>query len=64
MGRTLYKRFGCRKTVDRSFGRVREKEAYAIEVDSFKGNEDFKHILGYLNTAIDKQKKGAGGSVK
>lgn len=64
MGRTLYKRFGCRKTVDRSFGRVWEKEAYAMEVDSFKDNEDFKHILGYLNTAIDKQKKGAGGSVK
>lgn len=64
MGRTLYERFGCRKTVDRSFGRVWEREACAMEVDSFKDNEDFKHILGYLNTATDKQKKGVGGSAK
>lgn len=64
MARTLYKRFGCRKTVDRSFGRVWESTAFAMEVDSFADNEDFKYILGYLNTSADKQKKGAKGNVK
>lgn len=64
MANTLYKRFGCRKTVERSFGKVWEQEAYAMEVDSFKDNEDFKHILGYLNTSSNSQKKGASGNVK
>lgn len=64
MANTLYKRFGCRKTVDRSFGKVWEQEAYAMEVDSFKDNDDFKHILGYLNTSGSNQKKGASGNVK
>lgn len=64
MANTLYKRFGCRKTVERSFGKVWEQEVYAMEVDSFKDNEDFKHILGYLNTSSNSQKKGASGNVK
>ena len=64
MANTLYKRFGCRKTVDRSFGKVWEQEANAMEVDSFKDNDDFKHILGYLNTSSSNQKKGASGNVK
>lgn len=61
---TLMKRFGARKTVDRQFGKVWEKEVIIAEVDSFKDNEEFRDILGYINTAIDKQKKGEGGYAK
>lgn len=61
---TLQKRFGCRKTVDRSFGMVWERSVIIIDVDSFADNSDFQHILGYINTAVDKQKKGLSGNVK
>lgn len=61
---TLMKRFGARKTVDRSFGKVWEKSVVIAEVDSFKDNEEFRDILGYINTATDKQVKGAGGFEK
>lgn len=61
---TLQKRFGCRKTVDRFLGRVWEKEVVLMEVDSFKANSEFKELLGYINTATNKQKKGVTGSVK
>ena len=61
---TLMKRFGARKTVDKQFGKVWEKEIVLAEVDSFKDNEEFREILGYINTATDKQKKGAGGFAK
>lgn len=65
MTETLYSRFGCRKTVDKvkfpDRTVVFEKTATLTEVDSYKGNEDFKTILGYINTAPDKQKKGASG---
>lgn len=61
---TLQKRFGCRKTVDRFAGKVWEKEVVLMEVDSFKANSEFKELLGYINTATNKQKKGVMGSVK
>lgn len=61
---TLQKRFGCRKTVDRVLGRVWEKEVVLMEVDSFKANSEFKELLGYINTATNKQKKGVTCSVK
>lgn len=61
---TLQKRFGCRKTVDRVLGRVWEKEVVLMEVDSFKANSEFKELLGYINTATNRQKKGVTGSVK
>ena len=35
-----------------------------MEVDSFNGNEEFKDILGYINTEAGKQKKGVMGNVK
>lgn len=37
---------------------------YLAEVDSFKDNKDFEKVLGYLNTATDKQLKGALGREK
>ena len=61
---TLNKRFGCRKTIDKFYGKVLEKPVVLIEVDSFKDNPDFEQILGYINTAVGSQKKGAMGSVK
>ena len=62
--RVLMKRFGCRKTVDRSFGSVWEKKVVLMEVDSFKDNDEFEELLGYINTASKAQKKGVLGDVK
>ena len=64
VAKTLNKRFGCRKTVDKSFGMVWKRKVFLMDVDSFKGNTDFEEILGYINTAIDAQKKGVMGNVK
>ena len=65
---TLQKRFGCRKTVDKikvgSQTMIFERDVVLMEVDSFTGNGEFKEILGYINTAGDKQKKGVSGNVK
>ena len=64
METTLNKRFGCRKTVDKSFGYVWERTVILMDVDSFKDNEEFEQLLGYINTAVDKQRKGALGDVR
>lgn len=64
MATALNKRFGCRKTVDKSFGYVWERTVILMDVDSFKDNEEFEQLLGYINTAVDKQRKGALGDVR
>lgn len=64
MAETLYKRFGCRKSVDKYQGIVFEKTVTLTAVDDYPDNEAFKDILGYINTSPDKQKKGKDGSVK
>lgn len=64
MQNTLFKRFGCRKTVNKSFGVVWEKDVVLMQVDSFNGNSDFEYLLGYINTAVESQKKGVMGDVK
>lgn len=64
MATTLNKRFGCRKTVDKSFGYVWERTVILMDVDSFKDNEEFEQLLGYINTAVDKKRKGALGDVR
>lgn len=66
---TLQKRFGCRKTEDKiklGIGKTVtfERDVVLMEVDSFKDNAEFQKLLGYINTATDKQKKGVSGSVK
>ena len=65
---TLMKRFGARKTEDKMKlgGKtiIHEKKVVILEVDSLKNNEEFKDILGYINTTTDKQKKGASGFAK
>lgn len=68
MSNTLYRRFGCRKSVDRikigDMSMVFERPVVLMDVDSFKENEEFRKILGYINTSPDKQKKGVTGNVK
>lgn len=61
---TLNKRFGCRKTVDKSYGQVWEKSVILMDVNSFNGNTDFEQILGYINTLVENQQKGVMGDVK
>lgn len=39
-------------------------EAFMIEVDSFKDSDDLRQLLGYINTAEDKQRKGGHGTIK
>lgn len=39
-------------------------EAFMIEVDSFKDSDDLRELLGYINTAEDKQRKGGHGTIK
>lgn len=64
--KTLNRRFGCRKTVERSpySGSVFEQTVMLTEVDSVQPTDEFRDILGYLNTATNKQKKGTGGYAK
>lgn len=65
---TLRKRFGCRKTVDKmKLGKTTmtfEKPVLLIDIDTLNNNDEFKEILGYINTAGDSQKKGVLGNVK
>lgn len=66
---TLRKRFGCRKSADvfkKSDGTktVFEKTVMLAEVDSCQKTVEFRELLGYINTATDKQKKGASGGIK
>ena len=65
---TLYRRFGCRKTIDKmkigDTSLVFEKSVVLMDVSSFEGNSEFREILSYINTDPDKQKKGAAGDVK
>lgn len=60
---TLRHRFRCTKSRTR-YGIKLEQHSYAIEVDSLAHSSEFQKLLGYINTAKDKQKKGISGSVK
>ena len=55
---TLSNRFGNRSSEGR------DVSTFMIDVEDFKDNEEFREILGYLNTAKDKQIKGDGGYAK
>ena len=65
---TLVERFKCRKTVDsikyKGKKYVLGKEEILIEVDSLRDNDEFRELLGYINTASEKQKKGVSGGIK
>ncbi|MDP0056936.1 minor capsid protein [Glaesserella parasuis] len=60
--KTLNKRFGCRLSPEKY---SLKRKIQLAEVDSFKSaKQDLKEVLGYLNTAEDKQKKGVLGEEK
>ena len=59
----LKTRFGCQTSYSVS-GIKFEKSNVLIEVDSCKNSEEFKNLLGYINTAKNKQNKGEGGYAK
>lgn len=55
---TLSWRFGCQQS--QGF----EITAFMINVENFDKSDEFKDLLGFINTAQDKQMKGAGGHAK
>ena len=59
----LKKRFGCQKSYA-SFGLKLKSRSVLIDIDSLKDNKEFKEILGYINTNVEKQVKGEGGYAK
>ena len=59
----LKTRFGCQTSYSVS-GTKFEKSNVLIDVNSCKNSEEFKNLLGYINTAKDKQNKGEGGYAK
>lgn len=60
MSKTLNWRF---KTDDATKG-DKYIASYLIDIDSLSGNDEFRAILGYINTAPDAQQKGEGGTIK
>lgn len=56
LSETLEWRFGCKgRTIS---------ESSLIDIESLKDSDEFRDLLGYINTAEDKQKKGTSGSIK
>ena len=60
---TLRRRFGCTKSRT-VLGTKIQQESYLIEAESLRGNEEFRRLLGYINTEKSKEMKGVGGSAK
>ena len=61
-GYTLKTRFGCRQSSD--YGMSANYD-FMIDInDSDFNNDDFKSLLGFINTAENEQRKGLGGSIK
>lgn len=63
-GTTLSERFGCKRSHRSKYFGAWEKPSLLINVDTLGKNKEFQKTLGYINTATDKQKKGAGGYAK
>lgn len=60
----LKDRFGCKKSHSVA-GLKLQYDSRLVEIDSLKENKNqFKKILGYLNTKSDNQNKGSGGHEK
>lgn len=56
-----------RYTLSYRFGATQkgwDYEAYMFDVNEAKDSEELQAILGYINTSVDSQMKGVGGSVK
>lgn len=63
-GTTLSKRFGCKRSHTLKYFGSWEKPSLLVDVEKLGKNKEFQKTLGYINTAADKQKKGAGGYAK
>lgn len=61
--KTLQKRFGCTKSRT-VYGNKLQQHSYMIDPETLYESDEFRDILGYINTAETAQKKGASGSVK
>ena len=59
----LRKRFSA-KSSRKVMGIKLEQNALAIEAESLYNSDDFKTLLGYINTAEGQQQKGVGGFAK
>lgn len=57
----LRDRFAAREFVSTQSAKI---TSVLIDVDHFKDNEDFRWLLGWLNTIADEQLKGANGAMK
>ena len=53
---TLKLRFGC--------GTRAVSDSSLIDIDVFKDSDEFRDLLGYINTAEDQQRKGSNGTIK
>lgn len=53
---TLKSRFGCANGVSAKYG-----ESWIADVQNYKGSDELRALLGYINTAEHKQMKGASG---
>ena len=60
----LKKRFGARKAPRKVLGTSVKSSVELVDVDEFKNCDEFKEMLGYINTNTDKQKKGGVGYAK
>lgn len=59
----LKKRFSCQKSYT-SYKKKYQVTSQLIECESLKNNDEFKELLGYINTAEKNQAKGVEGFVK
>lgn len=59
----LQRRFGCKRSHTCS-GIKMQASNQLIECESLGKNNEFKKLLGYINTSKESQKKGVSGSVK
>jgi len=59
----LKNRFGAKKQHTQYKQKI-ELDVILIKNESLKNNKEFENILGYLNTASEKQLKGVGGGIK
>lgn len=58
---TLKTRFGCSSVSNNA-----AEYDFMLDIDesNFADNDDFKSLLGFLNTAVDAQRKGSHGTIK
>lgn len=60
---TLKQRFGCKQTHTVQ-GHKAKARSLLIDINEFTNKNEFKEILGYINTPSNKQMKGENGNAK